>query len=361
MDTEEYLPKSRTIFRKFVKSHYVKYIEDMKMARVGPGSGYWYFYRDNEVIQHMRDIFHNIEETFGNVTIPEQFSTPKLLVESWKWFHDFLQLRESELFDDVFKVLNEKKESIPEPLRWIYKDHTDLLALLNEILSMDEVKEYLEQVGIQNRVIFDIAIITALHDTEFEALKKTPTTFEQYPVLGDSTNYLKCQIGVKTVLIATDDKMGIAAAASLSTKIIAKFSPQYLIMAGIAAGVKDKVKNYGDILVSRYTWNYESGKYKYNQKTKTSVFEPNPEQIELDNSIVHIINDLKMDKALLIKIYNDFVETPSNKKPKSNLQVFIGPFASGSAVLADERRIEVIRRENRKLIGIDMETCVSIW
>ncbi|MPN09644.1 5'-methylthioadenosine/S-adenosylhomocysteine nucleosidase [bioreactor metagenome] len=150
--------------------------------------------------------------------------------------------------------------------------------------------------------------------------------------------------------------MGIAAAASLSTKIISKFSPSYLIMAGIAAGVKDKEKNYGDILVARFTWNYESGKYKYNIKTKTTTFEPNPEQIELDDSIVHIINEIKTDKTLLQTIHHGFTVTNNDLKPDANLKVFMGPFASGSAVLADKKKIDSIRRNNRKLIGIDMET-----
>ena len=129
-----------------------------------------------------------------------------------------------------------------------------------------------------------------------------------------------------------------------------------MVMAGIAAGVKDSEKKYGDILVSRYTWNYEAGKYKYRLKTKTTIFEPNPEQIELDDSLVHIVNDLKSDKKLLQSIHNGFTKTVDDDKPDSALKVFIGPLASGSAILANEKKIETIRKRNRKLIGIDMET-----
>ncbi|MEA4917271.1 5'-methylthioadenosine/S-adenosylhomocysteine nucleosidase [Proteiniphilum sp.] len=359
-DTEEYLPQSRTLFRKFMQAHYRDYFEDMREARVGPSSGYWYFYRDGEVIQHIRDIVHNLEETFGNVTIPGEFTSPKLLVEAWKWFHDYLQTKETELFDDVFKTLEKKKQLVPEPLRWVYRDHKNVLGLLEKILSMEEVKKYLnekkESKQNANSNSFDIVIITALHDTEFEALKKMPIILNRFPVADDSTNYWNGKIGNKSILLATDDKMGIAAAASLSTKIISKFSPSYLIMAGIAAGVKDKEKNYGDILVARFTWNYESGKYKYNIKTKTTTFEPNPEQIELDDSIVHIINEIKTDKTLLQTIHHGFTVTNNDLKPDANLKVFMGPFASGSAVLADKKKIDSIRRNNRKLIGIDMET-----
>jgi hypothetical protein len=85
-------------------------------------------------------------------------------------------------------------------------------------------------------------------------------------------------------------------------------------MAGILAGVKDNEKNYGDVLISRYTWNYESGKYKYNQALKKTIFEPQPEQLELDPSLVRIINDLKNNETLLKSIYNGFKESTKNKK-----------------------------------------------
>ena len=356
-DIETYLPKSRILYRTFMNSHYHKFFEDMRNAKVGPGSGYWYFYRDSEVIQHIRDIVHNLEYIFGNVTIPGEFASPKLLVDAWKWLHEYLKTKEVELFEDVFETLKGRQSVVPAPLTWIYKDHKSVLGLLYEILSMDEVIEFLNE---ENRNdssnAFDIAIITALHDTEFEALKNMPPDFNKFPVTNDSTNYWTGQIGNKSILLATDDKMGIAAAASLSTKIIAKFSPNYLIMAGIAAGVKDDEKNYGDILVSRYTWNYESGKYKYNQKTKKTMFEPTPEQLELNDTIVHIINEIKSDINLLQNIYDGFPNTTENLKPEVKPKVFMGPLASGSAVLADQKKIDSIRRQNRKLIGIDMET-----
>lgn len=361
-DTKKYLPESRELFRKFMKSRFKDYFEDMQNARVGPGTGYWYYYRDSEVIQHIRDITHNLEETFGYVSIPEEFASPKLLVEGWQWFYNFLKSKE-ELFGDIIKSSEERKDELPDPFWWVHKDHIDMLALMEEIMGMGEVKKYIpskiKTSKIQpkpEREQFDIVVITALHDTEFEALKNLPLAQTIYRSNNDSTNYRECTIGTKSVLFATDDKMGMATASALSTKVISKFSPKYLIMAGIAAGVKDKEKNYGDILVCRSTWNYESGKYKYNQKTKTTTFEPNPEQIELESSLVHIINDLKSDRPLLEGIRSSFSPTETDKLPAKNLKVFMGPMASGSAVVADERKIASIRRKNRKLIGIDMET-----
>lgn len=127
-------------------------------------------------------------------------------------------------------------------------------------------------------------------------------------------------------------------------------------MAGIAGGVKDKDKSYGDILVARWSFNYDSGKYKYNLKKKQSIFEPNPEQIELSANLVTKVNHLKTNQELLKEIHDTFPVDRNNKQPNANLKVFVGPVASGSAVIADEKKIDTIRAGNRKLIGLDMET-----
>jgi nucleoside phosphorylase len=361
-DIKEYLPKSRLLFRKFLKTHLSDYYADMREARVGPGTGYWYFYRSGEVIQHLRDIVHNLGDTFGNVEIPGVFSSPKRLVDTWNQYYELLKSRE-ELLTDVISSIEKGNKNYPEPFNWTYRIHKDVTALLEEILNMSEVKEFIEQkvkegaIDIESKEKnFDIAIITALHDTEFEAFKNLPGMWVPYLSTNDSTTYLEGKIGTKSILLATDDKMGMAASSALSTKIISKFSPKYLIMGGIAGGVKDVEKSYGDVLVARYTWNYESGKYKYNTKTKTTVFEPNPEQIELSASLVRIINELKSQPGLLTTIESGFTATTTDLKPNEQLKVILGPVASGSAVLADKKKVADLRRGNRKLIGIDMET-----
>jgi nucleoside phosphorylase len=361
-DIKTYLPKSRKLFRLFLDAHLKNYWDEMNFARVGPGTGYWYYYRDGEVIQHIRNIVHNLDQTFGNLTIPTEFASPSRLIDTWSNFMQLL-IQKNELFDDVIKTSKIKNQSLPDPFWSVHKVHIDTLALLEEIMNMDEVKVLLEpkDLGVvydnkNEHGKYDIVVITAIYDTEFEALKTLPIPQESVIFINDSTNYRKCKIGNKSVLFATDDKMGMTASAALTTKIIAKFSPIYIIMAGIAAGVKDNEKNYGDILVARTTWNYDSGKFKFDKTNEVTIFEPNPEQVELENSIIHHINELKSDKKLLDEIKNSYKTTSLNKQPKTKLKLFLGPMASGSAVVADEKKIASIRRKNRKLIGIDMET-----
>ncbi len=63
----------------------------------------------------------------------------------------------------------------------------------------------------------------------------------------------------KSIIAATADQMGIAASSHLSTKMILYFKPQYLIMGGIAAGIKDRELGFGDIMVAEQSWDYGSG------------------------------------------------------------------------------------------------------
>lgn len=362
----EYLKEARDYFNNFMDANFSDYFETMRKSRVGRRTGYSNFHRDSEVIQHIRDIVHNLEETFGNVEIPQKFTSPNSLIETWNRFYNFLLIK-NELFNDIKKVSGINRQPLPEPFYWIYKIHNDVIGLLEKILSMDEVKKEgkpLENLSIQSdsdKNKFDIVVLTALYDTEFEAVLnvfKPNTIFSEY---NDATTYYTCLVGKKEVLLATDYTMGLTAASALTTKIISKFSPKVIIMSGILAGIKDKNRNYGDILVASHSYNYESGKYKFNSKTNLTEFEPNPEQISLSKEIVKIINKKKSDNRLLNQIKTNFIQTKVNLKPKQNLAIELGVIASGSAVLADNKKVAEIKKFNRKLIGIDMETFAVMY
>lgn len=377
-DTSELLPKSRQYFKNFITSNRSNIMNCVKECRTTPGSGYSAFYKSDEIIQHLRDIAANIDETFKNIEIPSDFPSPKRLAQTWQRFYEILITKDDLIKDIHTNIVDEAKRKygakfdemleddmiFPLPFLLIVNIHQQFKDMLEYILDMDEVKTLLNAKKADSHVPsaeveisgFDIAIITALYDTEFEALMKLPVILEEFKVTDDPTDYKKSKIGNTNVLFATDDAMGMAAATCLTTKIIAKFNPKYIIMAGIAGGVINGKSNYGDILVARWSFNYESGKYKFNKKANQSIFEPNPEQVQMESSILPMINKIKLNKDILQKISDDFVQSEKHIKPDKELNVFVGPIASGSAVIADSKRIEEIRAGNRKLIGIDMET-----
>lgn len=148
-------------------------------------------------------------------------------------------------------------------------------------------------------------------------------------------------------------EMGMAAAAAISAKMIIKFKPKYVIMTGIAAGIKKEL-NLGDIMVGTDIWNYSSGKYKDSEEGGNNNIDLLPDSIHipLDETIREIIINQDYDETLKeIKAqFKDFC-------PENDLNVAFGPIACGSAVVASDQIVrEQVLAHSRKTIGLDMES-----
>lgn len=205
--------------------------------------------------------------------------------------------------------------------------------------ELEDVKDY----------DYDAVIICALEDPELDEVKRLPFNWSPYNILGDSTDYFTGTFRGKKLICAASYEMGLSSAAILATKTITSFRPRYLIMTGIAGGVDNNDLHFGDVIVADPCFDYESGKKIY-EKGK-SVFKPDYRQIRLDNEINQIIRRLAARREKLDAIK----ETCTYDKPKEPLQVKIGHFGSGAAVLSDETVIARVKEHNRKFLGFDME------
>lgn len=196
---------------------------------------------------------------------------------------------------------------------------------------------------------YDIAIICALKSPELEAVKYSSLNWEEFSITNDkSTKYYTSNYNGLKIVIASAAQMGMPAATALSMKIISNFKPKYLFMAGICAGVKDKVK-IGDILVADLSWDYGSGKIKH--EGDKQIFQSEPYTLRLAPELKANVEELKSNYAFLSEIKHNW----SGAKPEADLVVHIGPMVSGAAVIADISMIEQIVNQHRKLIGIEME------
>ena len=202
---------------------------------------------------------------------------------------------------------------------------------------------------------FDIAIITSLDDPEFKAVKKIinnvkPINNDLYSIK-DNTVYFEGEMKGKTnnlnVIAACDSRMGMPAISSLATRIINTFNPTYLIILGIAAGVEGKT-NIGDLLVTEYSWDYGSGKIE--DKDGKTVFRPYIHQLKLDENLRNKLFHYKSKTELLNKIREEY-PNPED----SLLKIHIGPFASGAAVISNDKFVDELKEEHKKIIGFDME------
>lgn len=351
------IKKALEELKTFLDYHSEEYSDAEKNIKHGQG---WHvpFYKD-ELFMLVNNMVPNLYEGLYPKLLDENPATDEEIIGA---VNGILKYLEQNL--NIFQNIVDKKkangdEAVLETVEGIVQDLVfKAVYKLREVLNIAN-KEKAEAINTTTLVVdkFDIAIVTALFPTEFEALLNLPITYEQYTLDNDSSDYRATYIGNKRVLIATDNRMGMPEACALSSKIIAKFSPTYLFMCGICGGVKDNEKEFGDILIATTTWNYDSGKRKYNRKKKQTIFEPDPKQAELDQTLINLVNDFNRNKAFFNQIYQGFNKTEGtdlipNRAPK----VYTGPVASGSAVLADEREISKIRQAHRKLVGIDMET-----
>lgn len=390
-DIPKYLPESREYFRKFLRARKQEIFNEMREYKVGPGSGYNYFYRSDEVVQLIRDIYFNLEETFGALTIPGEFPNPKALVQTWKQFHVYLESK-VELFEDIAKSFP-KVGFKPPPFVGILKVFEEVKAVLNEILSMEEVNSYLtkdinpifevvpQNATVSNTFDIDIAVITVL-DIEFKSIKSLLTDFgvsvnNKFKDLDHATYYKGCLSShdrTLNVVVTKSPEMGMPAATATAMKMIYHFRPKYLIMTGIAAGIKGKTK-IGDVLVGEFLWNSGSGKrvkvkveevvnngdgaYSRFESKYVSKFVPYINQIDLDAFVSSQINSI-IDQDLYcqeIKTGYNFstLKKSAQKSMSHDISIKLGPFASGSSVIANEDIVEELKEQHAKLLGFDME------
>ncbi|MDG0793422.1 hypothetical protein OMP38_23210 [Cohnella ginsengisoli] len=255
-----------------------------------------------------------------------------------------------ELFENVKTVFDDQ-------LLWLIKyevgSDTWSLALKNRVEYILNTKRVNVSAKDSTQYSVDIAVICALEKIELEGIRMISQDWSHLHVPQDeNSNYYSSIIKGENrdfrIVSAAAPQMGMTAATALSMKLIQLFRPRYLVMTGIAAGIRGKV-NLGDILVSDQTWDYGSGKYITENKER--VFKPDPYPIRLKPKVRAKIELLANDSHALEEIRRLW----PGEKPDTPLAVHIGPVASGAAVLSSSSIVSDILDQNRKLIGIDME------
>lgn len=194
----------------------------------------------------------------------------------------------------------------------------------------------------------DLCVVTALPTPELDAVRKLPWKWEAPEAL-DSVTFLyrgeyRCNGKSLSVAAAAAPRMGMVAAATLTQKLIHQLRPRILAMPGICAGIPGSCE-LGDVLVADPSWDWQMGKYF------KEVLQSAPDQIAPPLAITQRFVLLKADRSFFI----DLLEKFDGEKSKQIPELHIGPIASGSAVLADNATVDVIKAQHRKALGVDME------
>lgn len=197
----------------------------------------------------------------------------------------------------------------------------------------------------------DLAIICALASPEQKEVLKLAWNWSPPRPIDDLVfvhdGYVEVGGRRFTVCVTTAPRMGMVSTALRTASIIALLRPRLVAMTGICAGVREKVK-LGDVLFADPSWDFQSGK-RVKDKENTQ-FSMRPHQLPASSLVRSHVEQLRDDKAALSAIASDYPEAPSGLP-----RIFVGPVASGSAVLADGNVIKEIRTQHHELIGVEME------
>lgn len=196
-----------------------------------------------------------------------------------------------------------------------------------------------------------LAVVTALGE-EFDAVIAAMHEVSERQFPGDPTSYFEgvFREGEKaiSVVVATSNRMGMAAAATLTTKILSKYRPKYIAMAGIAAGIPGKV-SLGDVLIADPSWDWGGGKFEV--VNGIGKFSADPEQLRIDAKLRALLIRASSDANTLFQIRKNY----PGPQVTYDLRAHVGGVASGAAVIGDGVVVESIREQKRKMIGVEME------
>lgn len=202
---------------------------------------------------------------------------------------------------------------------------------------------------------YDGAIVCALRSPELSGVLKTDHNWTKLEQNNDPTIYWEAQVTAnngskKRIIACAASQMGMAAAASLATKVCTSFKPRLLMMTGICAG-RDGEVQLGDIIVANPSWDYGSGKFTFDIDSGDTLFSPHPIQISLDPLLRKQAEEIADDQSLIDSFRRDF----DGPKPTAALKAIVGPMTSGAAVRADDTFFESVAKHNRKVLAVEME------
>lgn len=228
--------------------------------------------------------------------------------------------------------------------------------------KINYLTRYLESPKEKRVYDYDIAILTAV-ERENEAVMNLSDDWTQVTKIeNDSTIYYETTWSGENrsirVVTTSLTQMGMVAAATISMKLIYNFTPRYIVMPGIAGGLKEEYE-FGDIIIPKEVKDYCSGKYttpqnamqvKEARDNPIKFFVPTASSITTDLDIINTLSSSLSEE--LTRIHNRWPNNEEYRVPK----IRTGYMASGDSVVQNSAVIEMmIKNHLRSADGLDME------
>jgi len=243
--------------------------------------------------------------------------------------------------DDVSIELLKSINKVPIYLGSLYKEiNSAKTTSVSEIRSKGKISK---TAIVPTYEHVDVAIIAALYDDEFVSLKEFLE--DEEPVQGFETmKVAKLKNSDKKVLIDFQTKMGMVEATFLSTQILSRFSPKYLIMVGVCGGRASKGINLLDILIPNKIFDFQTGKYENGE------FKPYLRVCNINNKRAIASSER------ILKSIEEYVSTPLKEKCKS-IRIRTKTLACGNIVVKTDGFLEdVVSAFDEETEGVEMES-----
>lgn len=210
----------------------------------------------------------------------------------------------------------------------------------------------------EDTFIFDVGIVCALEQPEFDAVQDALGGSDAWKQVGDAKYahvYRETTLATKSgknlrVIATASTSMGLTAAAIATTQLILQFRPRLVVMIGIAAGTRSGNKQFGDVLVADPSVDYNSGKVVDVKGIRE--FLPDPYPIGLNARLRSVLQRYASNKEVFVNIRNRW----KGKTPPGANRLHIGPLGAADQVIDDPTRVLEITKNWRKLVGVEMET-----
>jgi len=196
----------------------------------------------------------------------------------------------------------------------------------------------------------DFAIVTAL-PKELDAILEYFPTLEKV-VVGDSRTYFQGIVIAEDgatryrVVVAQLQSMGNVQAAAETTVLLSHWTPRYVIMCGIAGGLRHGEQQLGDIVISTDVVYYELG------KVRESEIERRPVSYKSDPLLI----DRAMHMHKLSGWRSRLPPRPDGSETTATVPaVHFAPVASGDKVIASSTEAKSLLRLHPKLAAVEME------
>ncbi len=252
-----------------------------------------------------------------------------------------------ELVSQAIDLLNSEK--------MLFLLQNDIIAVLEDLKGLIDESNKLDPI----LSLCDVVII-AVTDVEYNAFTKiencnwVPCQFNDPTVMVHLSGSKPIQTvinGIKIVLIK-QLQMGMVEAAVIAEKAITYLRPKVIFSSGIAASIKPNDVRMNDVVVVNECWDYGNGKLEGSSIDTDHFF--HTASHALSSGIIRIVIDKEQEiNRKLIDWRKEFSRSDFSRE---NIKVHIGKMVSGAAVIKNETVKDIIRKESRDVIALDMET-----